>query len=92
MQAKYDGLCALVGKGGICHQCAGLSQLAPEARRGGPFPDVADIADRAAVVRGAGPGAMAALHDLFWRRTAEIEAEGRGDITLQSDCGQTGDA
>jgi RNA polymerase sigma-70 factor (ECF subfamily) len=88
MTERFEGLCALVSKTGICHQCAGLRMLAPEDRRGGPFPDVASLADRAAVVRTAEPGSMAALHAVFWRRTAEIVAAGTGAITPDSGCGE----
>lgn len=96
MKERYDGLCALVSKTGICHQCKGLGDVA--AMTGGKpesLPDVADLADRIAMVRdaagnGSGKGASksAALHDLFWRRTKEIEDKGLGSIEPQSGCGQ----
>ncbi len=96
MTERYDGLCALVSKTGICHQCKGLREVA--AMAGGKpeaLPDVADLADRIAIVRdaarkGSGKGACksAALHDLFWRRTKEIEEKGLGSTEPQSDCGQ----
>ncbi|MBL8610751.1 MAG: RNA polymerase sigma factor [Myxococcales bacterium] len=41
MASTFEGLCALVGKGGVCYQCAKLRDLAPEGRRG---PEVAPIA------------------------------------------------
>jgi RNA polymerase sigma-70 factor (ECF subfamily) len=88
MQHKYEGLCALVSKQGICHQCAGLRMLAPEDKRGGPFPDVAELADRMAVVRAARPGSMSALHEVFWRRTKECEEQGLGSATPDSGCGE----
>jgi RNA polymerase sigma-70 factor (ECF subfamily) len=88
MTERFEGLCTLVSKTGICHQCAGLRMLAPEDKRGGAFPDVAALADRAAVVRSAEPGSMAALHDIFWRRTAEIEAAGLGATTPDRGCGE----
>jgi RNA polymerase sigma-70 factor (ECF subfamily) len=91
MQEKYSGLCALVSKKGICHQCTGLRMLAPEEKRGGPFPDVAELADRMAVVRTAKPGSMSALHDIFWRRTKECEEKGVGSTTPDSECGAAGD-
>jgi RNA polymerase sigma-70 factor (ECF subfamily) len=91
MQEKYDGLCALVSKQGICHQCMGLRMLAPEDKRGGPFPDVASMADRMAVVRAAKPGSMSALHDVFWRRTKECEEKGLGSTAPDSDCGADDD-
>jgi RNA polymerase sigma-70 factor (ECF subfamily) len=60
--------------------------LAPEDKRGGPFPDVADYADRMAVVRAAEPGSMAGLHTVFWRRTKEAEQTEAGDITPSETC------
>lgn len=88
MTERYEGLCALVSKQGICHQCAGLRMLDPKAPPT-PLPEIDSLAQRIAMVREAAPGSgMAALHDLFWRRTAEIEAEGRGSAKPQSDCGQ----
>jgi RNA polymerase sigma-70 factor (ECF subfamily) len=86
MTSKFEGLCTLVSKTGICHQCAGLRMLAPETKRGGGLPDVASLADRCAVVRGAEPGSMKSLHDVFWRRTSEIEAQGLGSITPGEEC------
>lgn len=61
MQGVFDGLCALVGKGGVCYQCEKLRDLVPEGRRG---PEVEPIAAaeaapeeklrrRLAIVRGA---------------------------------------
>ncbi len=34
MGEKYEGLCALVNKQGICHQCKGLRAIAPEDQKG----------------------------------------------------------
>lgn len=92
MQDRYEGLCALVSKQGICHQCAGLRQLAPEDKRGEPFPDIAQLADRMAVVRTAEPGAMRGLHAVFWRDTRTVEEQGLGTTEPQSDCGDPADA
>jgi RNA polymerase sigma-70 factor (ECF subfamily) len=89
MRDKYENLCALVSKTGICHQCKGLREISPEDKRGGPIPDIDEFAERLAVVRGGdfSGGKSAALHDIFWRRTKEIEEEGKGSITPDSDCG-----
>ena len=88
MVDKYEGLCALVNKAGICHQCAGLKAAAPEAKRGGSLPDVADFAQRLAVIREVDPetGKTRRMHDVFWRRTAEIEESGAGSVDA-GDCG-----
>lgn len=92
MTAQFDGLCALINKTGICHQCAGLSTI---ANRDTPLPDVADLADRMAIVRdvAADPKACRskALHDVFWRRTKEIEDQGLGTTEPTSDCGTDGE-
>lgn len=91
MQERYEGLCALVSKTGICHQCAGLRMLAPEGRQGGSFPDVADLAERMAIVRNAAPGSMAGLHAVFWRRTKDAEETGAGSTKPDSGCGEDAD-
>ncbi|WP_421857056.1 RNA polymerase sigma factor [Oricola sp.] len=92
MTDKFDGLCALVNKTGICHQCKGLRALAREDRKGSPLPDIAGFAERCAMVREAPPdGAMAPLHDLFWRRTAEMEEAGLGSPEPDSRCGEDDD-
>ncbi len=88
MQEKYEGLCALVSKTGICHQCTGPQMIAPEGKKGGPFPDVVELANRMAVVRAAEPGSMAGMHDVFWRRTKEIEEAGIGTTTPDAGCGE----
>jgi RNA polymerase sigma-70 factor, ECF subfamily len=90
MKDRYEGLCALVSKTGICHQCKGLREVAPEAKRGGPLPDIADFAERCAIVRDAdfGTGSMARFHDVFWRRTKEIEEAGTGATVPLGDCGR----
>jgi hypothetical protein len=41
-----------------------------------------------AIARGANidSGASQPMNDVFWRRTAELEAEGRGSETAAADC------
>ncbi|WP_421725082.1 RNA polymerase sigma factor [Bauldia sp.] len=89
MRDRYENLCALVSKTGMCHQCKGLRQIAAEDRRGGAIPDITDYADRLAAVRSAdfARGPNAALHDLFWRRTNEIEEAGSGSTKPENTCG-----
>lgn len=89
MRDKYENLCALVSKTGMCHQCKGLREIAEGSKRGGPIPDVVDYADRIAVVRGAdfANGKTAAFHDIFWRRTKEIEESGAGSTEPENTCG-----
>jgi len=87
MQDRYEGLCSLVSKKGICHQCKGLQMIAPADRQGGAFPDLADFADRCAVVRDCKTTSMEQLHNVFWRNTRRIEDEGLGSVEPQSGCG-----
>jgi RNA polymerase sigma-70 factor (ECF subfamily) len=89
MRDRYENLCALVSKTGMCHQCKGLRESAAEGRRGGPIPDVADYANRLAVVRDAdfANGRTGAFHDIFWRRTREIEEAGKGATVPETNCG-----
>jgi RNA polymerase sigma-70 factor (ECF subfamily) len=88
MEQRYDGLCALISKTGICHQCEGLG-LAAEAMGGKrtTLPDIDSLAARIAEVRAVDPAARkdGALHDIFLRRCKQIEEEGRGS-TMPEDC------
>lgn len=90
MQERFEGLCALVSKQGICHQCKGLQMVAPEHKRGAPFPDVRDLATRCAVVRACETTSMEALHAVFWQRTKDIEDKGLGSTEPESLCGTDG--
>lgn len=87
MQDRYDGLCSLVSKKGVCYQCKGLQMIAPEDRKGGPIPDLDDFSDRCAVVRDSKTMSMQRLHDVFWRNTKMIEEEELGSTEPESDCG-----
>ena len=88
MQERYDGLCSLVSKQGICHQCKGLQMIAPDERKGGAFPDLEDFEARLKVVRETKSVNMQKLHDVFWRNTSRIEEEGIGSISPDSGCGE----
>ncbi|HUV33076.1 MAG TPA: RNA polymerase sigma factor [Devosiaceae bacterium] len=89
MESRYEGLCALVNKNGMCHQCAGLGEAARAV--GGKASELVDIetlADRMAIIRGLEPDATTndTLHDVFFRRCKQIEDDERGAITVESDC------
>ena len=84
MQDTYEGLCALVNKQGICHQCAGFRNATPEPRKG---PEVAPLGAegdgpeerfkvRLAIVRDApfDRGKSRALHELLFRRIRRLES------------------
>lgn len=75
MTGTYEGLCALVGKTGVCYQCRALREGTHDAGRGAAVPDLPTFDDRLAVVRTADvdAGVSQRLHDLFWRRIADIE-------------------
>jgi RNA polymerase sigma-70 factor (ECF subfamily) len=83
MQETYEGLCSLVNKQGICHQCAGFRNVAKEGRKGPAVEPLGAPADgpeerfrvRLAVVR-ASPfvdGASQKLHDLLFDRIRRQE-------------------
>jgi RNA polymerase sigma-70 factor (ECF subfamily) len=91
MQDRYEGLCSLVSKKGICHQCKGLQMIAPDDRKGGDFPDLDDFKDRCEVVRNCSSTSMEQLHNVFWRNTRRIEDEELGSVEPESDCGTDND-
>lgn len=88
MEQRYDGLCALVSKTGICHQCEGLG-LAAEAvgSKRLPLPDIEKMVDRIAEVRQVDPSRRGnrSLHDAFFRRCKQVEDQALGSIT-PDDC------
>jgi len=79
MTQAFDGLCALINKAGVCYQCQGLREIAPENHRG---PDLVQIEvapgmsvtpdtlfdARAAIARSAdlADGTTRAMHDMFY--------------------------
>jgi RNA polymerase sigma-70 factor, ECF subfamily len=79
MTQAFDGLCALINKAGVCYQCQGLREIAPENHRG---PDLVQIEvapgmsvtpdtlfdARAAIARSANlaGGTTRAMHDMFY--------------------------
>lgn len=89
MVGKYDGLCALVSKTGMCHQCAGLGQAAEAVgAHKTELPDVDSFARRMEIVRTVDPAKRRTepLHNVFFRRCKEVEEKGIGDI-VPGDCG-----
>jgi len=76
MQQRYEGLCRLVSKEGVCWQCDGLRDSFAPARRGPSLPIIDGDGDREraydarmTVVRTADVehGASQELHDFLWR-------------------------
>ena len=89
MAKDFEGLCALINKTGVCHQCRGLRELAPETHRGPDLvqievaPGVAVSAEslfeaRIGIAREADleEGSTHLLHDLFFD-TLSAREEGR---------------
>ena len=103
MMDRYDRLCALVGKQGVCYQCEALRQGAHPERRGPDPRGVLGAEDapreekwqhRMAIVREAplGEGVSARLHDKFLRYVDDFEAslatsDSPDDIPTTASCG-----
>ena len=87
MQETFEGMCALIGKTGMCYQCKGFRDRAPAARRGPELTAItpadvdarAQFAKRTAFVRAADieGGTARRLHDLLFQELAAWEAERR---------------
>lgn len=95
MQNTFAGLCSLVNKEGVCWQCAGLREVAPEGRRGPEVPKHVDWSERLVRIRNAAldPGRSGPMHDVFFRLTAVQEEARLGDEDASTDCGRpTGEA
>ncbi len=83
MIAAFSDLCALLGKQGMCHQCAEIRARTAPGKQGEPVSDVSlddDDPDQALqkrleVVREAdlADGTSAAWHDLLFRFMSEVE-------------------
>jgi len=88
MAQRYDGLCALVNKTGMCHQCEGLGEAAEAVgAKKAELPDIDTMADRMAQLRAVDPNARrnANLHDVFFRRCKQVEEREIG-ATVPEDC------
>lgn len=89
MEGKYEHLCALVSKTGICHQCSGLGMAAESVgARKAELPDVDSFARRLQLVREQEPDRMSnrSLQDVFFRRCKQVEEQGIGSTT-PGNCG-----
>lgn len=94
MERSFGGLCSLVNKQGVCYQCRGLREAISDPRRQGePAPDALSLDRRLKVVRecDVDRGRSQDLHDLFWRRIAEHEREGRGEVQPSAECAPSDD-
>ncbi len=80
MQDAFEGLCGLVSKRGVCHQCRGLRDNTPAGQRGPEPPDLSGPREesyrrRLVVLEDADliQGGSAALHRVMFRLLAERE-------------------
>jgi len=80
MQDAFEGLCGLVHKTGVCHQCTGLREHAGAEHRGAPLPDLAGEREasfrrRLTIIQDADleHGRTAELHRLMFRAVASVE-------------------
>ena len=91
MKGRYDGLCALVSKGGICHQCSGLGMAAEAVGASkAELPDIDSFARRLEIIREQHPDRMSnrSLQDVFLRRCKDVEERKLGETTPDSGCGE----
>ncbi|MCA9711538.1 MAG: hypothetical protein KDK70_37210, partial [Myxococcales bacterium] len=81
MREIFEGLCALVGKQGVCYQCAKLRDYCPSDRRGPAVEPIADdalppdhkLTRRLAVVREVGLDVGdSPVHDLLYRYMSDM--------------------
>ena len=88
MKTRFDDLCVLVNKQGVCYQCSGLRDGCPEDKQGDPIPESLTGEQRIKIVGDAelDKGKSQVMHDLFYRRTKAIEEDGKGDETRASVC------
>ena len=88
METKFEGLCTLVNKQGVCYQCKGLSEFSPTTKN--EVTNIESMEERIQIVVDVDPinTLSHAMHNIFWRRTQEFENVGRGSCTPISDCGQ----
>ncbi|SMF19971.1 RNA polymerase sigma-70 factor, ECF subfamily [Alteromonadaceae bacterium Bs31] len=88
MQNSFDDLCALVSKKGVCYQCSGLREGCAEEKQGQALPANPNMAQRIRFVGEAelDSGKSQGMHDLFYRRTQELEHTGQGSEDEVSKC------
>ena len=88
MRDRFEDLCALVSKKGVCYQCSGLRDGCASEKQGVPVPDGLVFEERIRIVDHANldSGKSQAMHDLFYRRTQEIEDNQIGNENETSLC------
>lgn len=88
MQTKFDDLCALVNKSGVCYQCVGLRDGCAPEKQGSQPPVSFSLEQRIQWVKSANldNGKSQNMHDLFYRRTKEVEDKCLGDENETSKC------
>ena len=76
MKDAYEGLCGLVHKSGVCHQCTGLREASPQGQRGEPIPDLSGDPDEDHISDGIGEEILGEESQSFWHdhKSAKINA------------------
>lgn len=89
MNTVFESLCSLVNKTGVCYQCKGL-RMASANGANDDLEKIGSLDQRIDIIRSVGlaPSVSQKMHDIFWRRTAELEAVGRGSCDVEVDCGR----
>lgn len=89
MNDIFEGLCSLVNKSGVCYQCKGLRKANANGRYDG-VEQISTLEQRVEIVRSVDleQSISKQLHDIFWRRTAQLEAQGRGSCEPEANCGK----
>lgn len=96
MEKEFEGLCVLVNKKGVCYQCKGLRDISPEDVKGislDELPSLSDLKERIAIFKSANTdkGKSQCMHDIFWKRTSELEENEIGDPDAITECGISDD-
>jgi len=88
METNYQDLCVLVNKKGVCYQCSGLREGCTEDKRGAQVPQPLEMEQRIKIVNAAelDSGKSQSMHDVFYRRTLEMEEAGVGRADEVSVC------
>ena len=89
MEDIFESLCSLVNKKGVCYQCKGLRMASSQGRHD-DIDQLTSLDQRIDIIRmvDSDHGVSQALHDVFWRRTKELESAGRGSCEVETDCGR----
>ncbi|TVZ38069.1 RNA polymerase sigma-70 factor (ECF subfamily) [Alteromonadaceae bacterium 2753L.S.0a.02] len=88
MQARFDDLCSLVNKQGVCYQCAGLRNACAADKQGKAPPQPLQLEQRLEITSAAelDTGRSQSMHELFYKRTQQVESAEMGNANEASKC------